>query len=265
MANTAVAKRREYKRKFVLLARRMRRAARRFYRRLTFWRGAGYVALILSLLSIWCYLTTPDCSKLKTTNPPTSAIMTYRVSEAKYDGRAFSPKQNWVPYDRISPNLVRAVIVAEDTNFTSHPGVDIGELKLAVIDALEELSFPRGASTITQQLAKNLFLSESRSPIRKLRELFITFELEAELSKRRILELYLNIIEWGDGVFGAEAASRYYFSKSARDLSEGEAAFLAGIIPNPRTVYNPRLHPERVARRKATILRRMGRSRVSLP
>ena len=123
----------------------------------------------------------------------------------------------------------------------------------------EKGEMPRGASTISQQLAKNLYLSPSRNPIRKLREALITWRLESNLTKNRILELYLNLIEWGEGIFGAEAAARYYFKKPASSLSAYESAYLAAIIPSPRKGFNPRIHPQRVERRAQLILRRMSR------
>ena len=126
--------------------------------------------------------------------------------------------QRWVSYGRISPNLKRAVLVTEDAAFWEHDGVDFEQLKESIEVNLERMEFERGASTITQQLAKNLYLSPSKNPIRKLRELLIARRLEAELSKQRILEIYLNVIEWGDGIYGAEAAARTYFGKSAAEL-----------------------------------------------
>src|SRR4029453_9536262 len=132
--------------------------------------------------------------------------------------------QRWIAYSRISPSLQRAVIVAEDSRFWEHAGIDVDEIEKSIEINWARGGFTRGASTITRQLAKNLYLSPSKNPVRKLRELFITRRLEAELTKRRILELYLNVIEWGDGIFGCEAAARAYFGKSAADLSREEAA-----------------------------------------
>jgi monofunctional biosynthetic peptidoglycan transglycosylase len=165
--------------------------------------------------------------------------------------------QRWIPYGRIAPSLVRAVLVSEDAAFWSHDGIDLDEIKASIEDSLETGEPMRGASTITQQLAKNLYLSPSRNPTRKLTELFITRRLEAELPKRRILELYLNLIEWGDNIWGCDAAARGYFGVSASDLSPSQAAMMAGAIINPRR-YSP-AHPNaRLLRRQAIILRRMG-------
>jgi len=154
--------------------------------------------------------------------------------------------------------LVRAVLVAEDAAFFSHDGVDYDELRISMEKNWERWEFLRGASTITQQLAKNLYLSPSRNPYRKVRELMITRRLEAELSKTRILELYLNLIEWGDGIWGAEAAAQRYFGVSASDLSAEQAALLAGAIINPR-VYSPAHPNKRLLQRQQIILGRMGR------
>jgi monofunctional biosynthetic peptidoglycan transglycosylase len=168
--------------------------------------------------------------------------------------------QRWVPYRSISPNLTRAVLVAEDGTFWQHDGVDYVQLRDAFEVSVERLEFVRGASTITQQLAKNLYLTPDRNPIRKLRELLIARRLEAELSKQRILEIYLNVIEWGDGIYGAEAAAREYFRTSASALSPQEASLLAAGIVNPR--YFDIGHPStRLRRRQQMILGRLGLAR----
>jgi monofunctional biosynthetic peptidoglycan transglycosylase len=164
-----------------------------------------------------------------------------------------------VPFNRISNHLKRAVIVAEDSAFFEHEGLDYQQIRESIEDSLEDGGAIRGASTITQQLAKNLYLSESRNPARKLKELIITRRLETALSKRRIFEIYLNSIEWGDGIFGCEAAARAYFGKSAADLGPAEAAMLAGAIINPR-VHSPAKPTRRLLRRQQIILGRMGRT-----
>jgi monofunctional glycosyltransferase len=203
------------------------------------------------------YLTLPDVRPLAHSNPNTTAFMQLRKREAAEAGRRFVLRHQWVPYTHISNNLRRAVLVAEDSAFFDHEGIDLKELRASLEANWEEGRFTRGASTITQQLAKNLYLSPSRNPIRKLKELLITRRLEAALTKRRILEIYLNVIEWGDGVFGAEAAARAYFGKSASALSPDEAALLAGAIINPRQ-HNPAHPTARLLRRQAIISRRMG-------
>jgi monofunctional biosynthetic peptidoglycan transglycosylase len=165
--------------------------------------------------------------------------------------------QNWVPYRRISPQLVRAVLVTEDARFWQHSGLDYEQIKESMEINLERGEFARGASTITQQLAKNLYLSPSKNPVRKLKELIIARRLEQELPKGRILELYLNVIEWGDGIYGADAAARTYFGKRASQVSAAEAALLAAAIANPR-VMNPGNPTARLRRRQQMVLRRMG-------
>ena len=205
----------------------------------------------------YVYITLPDVRALRTSNPATTAFMELRAREADAKGEPVRRTQRWVPYTRISANLTRAVLVAEDARFWQHDGLDYEQLKDAVEVNFERMEFARGASTITQQLAKNLYLSPSKNPLRKLRELFITRRLEAELSKRRILELYLNVIEWGDGIYGAEAAAREYFRTSAAQLGPQESALLAGALVNAR-LLNPGRPTTRLRRRQQMILRRMG-------
>jgi monofunctional biosynthetic peptidoglycan transglycosylase len=213
--------------------------------------GFGFGAFCFS------YLTLPDVRGLARTNPTTTAFMDLRKEEAAQDGRTLAIRHRWVPYTQISADLRRAVIVTEDAAFFDHDGIDLAEVKASMERNWEEGRFTRGASTITQQLAKNLYLSPSRNPLRKLREVFITRRLEASLSKRRILEIYLNVIEWGDGIFGVDAAARIYFGKTAATLSREEAALLAGAIINPR-VHNPGKPTRRLLRRQQIVLRRMG-------
>ena len=205
----------------------------------------------------YVYLTLPDVRILATQNPTTTAFIELRKREAAEAGRPLTVRQRWVPYTQISNNLRRAVLVAEDSSFFDHEGLDLKQIRASLEMNWEEGRFSRGASTITQQLAKNLYLTPSKNPIRKLKELLITRRLEAALTKRRILEIYLNVIEWGDGIFGADAASRAYFGKPAAALSPEEAALLAGAIINPR-VHNPAHPTARLRRRQEIIGRRMG-------
>jgi len=208
-------------------------------------------------LMIYAYLTLPDVRPLRHENPTTTAFIEIRDQEALAKGLKPRRVQRWVSYQHISPELKRAVLVAEDDAFFQHEGVDFEQLQESIEVDWARGKFSRGASTITQQLAKNLYLSPSRDPLRKLRELIIARRLEAELKKARILELYLNVIEWGDGIYGAEAASRVYFQSPAALLNSREAALMAGAIINPR-VYSP-AHPNaRLLRRQQLILRRMG-------
>jgi monofunctional biosynthetic peptidoglycan transglycosylase len=213
-------------------------------------------AAVFALL-VYAYVTLPDVRALKTTNPSTTAFMELRDREALAGGRKPRRVQRWVSYGRISPDLKRAVLVAEDDAFWQHEGIDIGQLQESIEIDWARGKFSRGGSTITQQLAKNLYLSPSKNPLRKLRELIIARRLEAELKKARILELYLNVIEWGDGVYGVDGAARSYFQKSAAELGPAEAALLAAAIVNPR-VLSPAHPSTRLLRRQQLILRRMG-------
>lgn len=237
--------------------------------------------ILLGSLAVWFLyevITFPSISKLRSENPTTSSLIEYRISQAKADGEEPKKFMMWVPMDQISPNLQKAVLAGEDARFFQHNGFDWDAIQNAWDDGMKEgekeakeegdydpndwippmPDFKRGASTVTQQLAKNLYLSEERSFLRKGREAVYTYFLERELSKKRILELYLNVIEWGDGVYGAEAASRTYFKKSASDLSATEAAYLAAMIPSPLNVFNPKKNPKRLARRQKIILRGMN-------
>ena len=211
--------------------------------------GFGYLAYL--------YLTLPDVRPLKTVNPSTTQFMEIRAAEARAKGKPVRRVQQWVRYARISPDLKRAVLVAEDDAFWQHQGVDFEQLQESLELDWARGRWSRGGSTITQQLAKNLYLSPSKNPIRKLRELMIARRLEAELKKARILELYLNVIEWGDGIYGVEAAARTYFHTSAAALGPTESAALAASIVNPR-VMNPGHPTARLIRRQQLILRRMG-------
>jgi monofunctional biosynthetic peptidoglycan transglycosylase len=205
----------------------------------------------------YLYLSLPDVRPLRKENPQTTAFMELREREADKAGKKPRKVQQWVAYERISPSLKRAVIVTEDAAFFSHEGVDYDELEKSFEDSWKTGKRMRGGSTITQQLAKNLYLSPSRNPVRKIEELLIARRLEAELSKRRILELYLNVIEWGDGIWGAEAAARSYFQKPASALEAGESALLAASIINPRR-YSPARPSKFLLRRQDLIRQRMG-------
>ena len=208
-------------------------------------------------LFAYSYLTLPDVRPLRTANPPTTAFMDLRAREARAKGDMPRRRQIWVGYRSISRDLIRAVLVAEDDAFWQHDGVDMNQLQESLQKDWERGRFIRGGSTITQQLAKNLYLSPSRNPIRKLRELIIARRLEVELPKPRILEIYLNVIEWGDGVYGAEAASQIYFQRHASDLTPQQGALLAAAIVNPH-VMNPAKPTVRLVRRQQMILQRMG-------
>jgi monofunctional biosynthetic peptidoglycan transglycosylase len=245
------------------------------------WRFVKIVALVLlALFTVWLVYEVamfPRVASLRTKNPETTSMIETRLGEARKEGRAPRRVQQWVPLERISPHLQRAVLAGEDTNFAAHNGFDYEAIQRAWDEArsasekeakeegdadqsswIPDLShFKRGGSTVSQQLAKNLYLSSERSFARKLREAVYTYFLERTLTKRRILEIYLNVIEWGDGVYGAEAAARTQFNKSAADLTPREAAFLAAMIPSPLNVFNPQKNLRRVQRRQRALLRGM--------
>ena len=242
----------------------------------------GVLALV-TVFIVYEVFTFPHVSELRTKNPETTSMIEQRAKEARDEGREPRRLQQWVPLERISVNLQRAVLAGEDTNFATHHGFDYEAIQRAWDDAQKESekeskqegdqddsswipqmpTFKRGASTISQQLAKNLYLSSERTFARKVKEAAITYFLERSLSKCRILEIYLNVIEWGDGIYGAEAASQFYFHKHASDLSPAEAAYLSAMIPSPLNVFNPQKNPRRVARRQRVILR--GMPAVKLP
>jgi monofunctional glycosyltransferase len=217
---------------------------------------AAIPAILFALLA-YVYLSLPDVRMLRTTNPSATAFMELRDRQARASGHTPRRVQHWASYNHISPNLKRAVLVAEDDLFWRHEGVDFEQLQESLEADWARGRFLRGGSTITQQLAKNLYLSPSKNPVRKLRELVIARRLEAELKKARIFELYLNVIEWGDGIYGADAAARAYFQTSAASLGAAESALLAAAIINPR-LLNPARPGARLLRRQQLILRRMG-------
>jgi monofunctional biosynthetic peptidoglycan transglycosylase len=214
------------------------------------------VTVVVLGYGVFFYATLPDVAELKTKNPATTSF----IDEFRREDPERKIKWGWTPLTSLPPQLLRAVLVAEDAGFYDHHGFDFAE----IFSALKEFGSGkplRGASTISQQLAKNLYLSASRNPLRKLREAVITYQLEQALSKRRILEIYLNIIEWGAGkdsaIFGIKAAAEHYFHKSPQSLTSEEIAFLVAIIPSPTGKFNPQKHPRRVKNRQQKILRKM--------
>jgi monofunctional biosynthetic peptidoglycan transglycosylase len=225
------------------------------------WRFVGRAVLGVAATAFaylaYVYLSLPDVRALRTANPVTTAFIELRAREATGKGQKPRRLQRWVSYSRMSPNLKRAVLVAEDDAFWQHEGVDFEQLQQSLETDWARGRLVRGGSTITQQLAKNLYLSPSKNPVRKMQEFVIARRLEAELKKSRIFEIYLNVIEWGDGIYGAEAAAQAYFHTSAADLDASQSARLAGAIVNPR-LLNP-AHPNgRLLRREQIILHRMG-------
>jgi monofunctional biosynthetic peptidoglycan transglycosylase len=194
-----------------------------------------FLLILLSVLGcVAFYSVYPDVALLKRKNPGKTAFMKYREREWKSRGKTVKIRRKWASYSHISPYVVKAVIIPEDDKFWSHKGFDFDAMEKALEKDIEHGKFKFGGSTISQQLAKNLYLSPSKSPSRKLAEAVITWRMEKTLSKRRILELYLNVVEWGEGIFGVEAASHAYFGKPASSLGPEEASRLAAVLPNPR-------------------------------
>jgi monofunctional biosynthetic peptidoglycan transglycosylase len=245
-------------------------------------KGALVVLALVTLFIVYEVFTFPRVAELQARNPETTSMIETRLKEAREEGREPRRVQQWVPLSRISVNLQRAVLAGEDTNFAAHNGFDYeaiqkaweagqkeaereakaeGEEETAWLPDLSK--FRRGGSTVSQQLAKNLYLSSERTAARKVKEAAITYFLERSLSKCRILEIYLNVIEWGDGVYGAEAAAQTYFRKPAANLTPQEAAYLAAMIPSPLNVFNPQKNPRRVQRRQRVLLR--GMNAVKIP
>jgi monofunctional glycosyltransferase len=224
---------------------------------------AGAVALALLALAGYAVVIAvaaglPAVEDLGRRAPHRTAMMRARIEQARRAGRSYRIRHTWVPYARISPLLRRAVLVAEDDAFFSHGGLDWNEIRESAQRNLERRSIVRGGSTITQQLAKNLYLGNRRTVTRKLQEVLLAMRMERTLGKRRIFELYLNLIEWGEGVFGAEAAARHHFGVSAAALTPRQAALLAAVIINPRR-YSASAPDRRIERRANRILARLYR------
>ena len=196
------------------------------------------IFIVIVLLSFAYTVLIPDISRLKKENPKKTALMEYREREWKEKGKKYRINQQWVPLSQVSPYLIKAVLIAEDDKFWRHEGFDYEAIEKAVEKDIKARRFKLGGSTISQQLAKNLYLSPSKNPFRKVIEALITWRMEHVLSKKRILEIYLNVIEWGEGIFGIETASRHYYGKPSSSLTPEEASRLAAVLPNPRK-YNP--------------------------
>jgi len=216
--------------------------------------SAGCLPLLtLVVLSwvIWQWITWPNVNDLVDNNPETTAfIELYRDGGTRSESRTVDWR--WVPYSEISSHLKRAVIIAEDARFFTHHGFATEEIKAAIAEAVERGAAPRGASTITQQLAKNLWLSPTRNPLRKLSEAALTIHLEESVPKQRMLEIYLNVVEFGTGIYGAEAAAQHYFKKPASELNEREAALLAASLPRPKS-WHPGVDDDRYLSRARRI------------
>jgi len=227
------------------------------------WRAAALLAAagllwlaapVIRELARW-----PEVARLRSSDPPTTAFIERWREGRRDDGLPDEPEWSPVPLERISPWLRKAVIVSEDIEFFDHGGFSRAETRAAIEQAIERRRPPRGASTITQQLAKNLWLSPARSPARKLREAVLTVELERTLAKSRILELYLNVAEFGSGVYGAEAAARHWFGIPAERLGPRQAAMLAAALPRPSS-WNPESGSAAYRARVDRVLELMGRA-----
>ncbi|MCI0514930.1 monofunctional biosynthetic peptidoglycan transglycosylase [candidate division KSB1 bacterium] len=227
------------------------------------WRWiAGGILGLLFMGWLFFGLAMPDVEALKTTNPKDTAMMRYRAEQRAEKGRQAYRNQQWVKLSRVSPLLIQAVLISEDDKFFQHSGFDWDGLSQAFEKNIDKQRIVMGGSTITQQLAKNLYLKPTRNPIRKIREALIARALEQKLSKRRILELYLNIIEWGNDIYGIEAASRHYYQKSAASLNFQEAIRLASVLPNPHRFSPVTDTSRRMRNKRHLIAARMFRRHV---
>lgn len=218
-----------------------------------FWRGLVWLAAILLLMQFWYFA---HVLWWKVFDPDSTAFMEAGLERMQEKNPDAELRYRWVDYNRVSIQLKRAVIAAEDSRFLAHEGFDWEGMELALEKNLKKGRIVAGGSTISQQLAKNLFLSASRNPLRKVQEAVITVMIETVWSKRRILEVYLNVIEWGNGIYGAEAASRRYFKGSAAGIGPDQAALLAAMIPNPR-YYETHRSARGLLKRKGIIAARM--------
>ena len=224
----------------------------------TFWRVLKWLGIIILVYQLWIFL---HICWWVNHNPSTSAFMEDRLEVLQEDNPDAVLKHRWVDYKKISANLKRALIAAEDAKFVDHEGFDWEGIQKAYEKNLKKGKVVAGGSTISQQLAKNLFLSTKRTPWRKAEESMITVMLEATMSKRRIFEIYLNVIEWGNGIFGAEAAAKYYYHTSAKNLSEEQAATLAAMVPNPR-YYDKHRQAKGLMRKTGIIEARMNSAEI---
>jgi len=223
-----------------------------------FWRVLKWLGIIILVYQLWIFL---HICWWVNHNPSTSAFMEDRLEVLQEDNPDAVLKHRWVDYKRISPNLKRALIAAEDAKFVNHEGFDWEGIQKAYEKNLKKGKVVAGGSTISQQLAKNLFLSTKRTPWRKAEEAMITVMLESTMSKRRIFEIYLNVIEWGNGIFGAEAAAKYYYHTSAKNLSANQAATLAAMVPNPR-YYDKHRQAKGLMRKTGIIEARMNSAEI---
>lgn len=218
------------------------------------------IGAVLLTLDVVRYFVYPDIGDLRKTRPVPTAFMQYRQNQWAEENKDKEIQHKWVSIEKISPNVVKAVLIGEDDGFYNHDGFDIKGMENAIERSIEKGTLA-GGSTISQQLSKNLYLTPSKNPVRKLKEAIITWRIEKSLSKRRILEIYLNVAEWGDGIFGIEAAARHYYHKSAKNLTAREASRLAAVLPNP-IKYNPTGNQKYVKNRARIIYKTMKRRGV---
>lgn len=221
------------------------------------------ILLIGGIVDIGRYFIYPNVSDLRDIRPIPTAFMEYREAQWAEENRDQTITQKWVPMSQISPNVIKAVLIGEDDKFWNHDGFDVEGMEQALERSLKKGNVA-GGSTISQQLSKNLYLSPSKNPVRKVKEAILTWRIESTLSKRRILEIYLNVAEWGDGIFGIEAAARHYYHKSAKNLTGREAARLAAVLPNP-IKYNPTGNQKYVKNRARIIYKIMKRRGIVIP
>jgi monofunctional glycosyltransferase len=222
------------------------------------------IAIVTGIAGTSYYFVYPDVSRLKKEDPKKTSFMEYREREWRKKGKKLRIQQKWVRLSAISPYLVKAVIIAEDDKFWSHQGFDVDAMEKAMEKNIKKGAFKAGGSTISQQLAKNLYLTPEKSALRKIKEAIITWRIERTLSKRRILELYLNVAEWGEGIFGIEASSLSYYGKPALQLGPEEAARLAVVLPNP-TRYHVSGESRYVERRAKAIYDIMVKRGIVIP
>ena len=223
------------------------------------------VLLLLFVADIVRYFVYPDVGRLVDENPAKTAFMEYREAEWRRDGLPDKQiEQKWVSLDNVSQNLIKAVLIGEDDKFWHHEGFDYQAIERAIEKNIAAKKFKMGGSTISQQLAKNLYLSPSKNPVRKIKEAILTWRLEKTLSKRRILELYVNVVEWGDGIFGIGQAARHYYGVSAARLTARQASKLAAILPNP-ILYSPEGSSSYVRNRSNIIYAIMRKRGIVVP
>jgi monofunctional biosynthetic peptidoglycan transglycosylase len=222
------------------------------------------IVILLFTADILLCFVYPDISALKKENPKKTSFMEYREKEWAEQGLEKEITRKWVPLKKISPYVIKAVIIAEDDKFWKHDGFDYAAMEQALKKDIRKREFKAGGSTISQQLAKNLFLTPAKNPVRKIKEAIYTWRLEHALSKKRIVEIYLNVAEWGDGIFGIEAAARHHYGKHASALTAEEAARLASVLPNPRK-FIPSGNSKYVRYRSAGIYRIMVQRGIIIP